>query len=194
VPVRLRRFFFSTEAKPNQVIVFETADEVISNGSVVIPAGLAVVASIEQSSDIKELGQAAKAQLRFRYLVLRDGKRLPLRGTVDVRGKGVNKALLIAGAVTIDSGLTGVTGLGFAIPAATLFRAEVAGQQSLVVGGAGVLLDRTTAQPVKKRLSWTCSGQRLTWATTVPSGAQSLSRQCQTFVRDFDRLNGSIVC
>ncbi|MBV8821023.1 MAG: hypothetical protein JO022_21875 [Acidobacteriaceae bacterium] len=131
VPVRSRRFFFSTEAKPNQIILFETAGDVIMNGSVVIAAGLPAVASIENASDIKELGGAAKAQIRFRYLVLPDGKRVPLRGSVDLRGKGHNKALLIAGAVTVDGSLATKTGLGFAIPAGTLFHTEVDGSQDV---------------------------------------------------------------
>lgn len=127
--VRARHFFFNADVKPNQKIPFETAAPVVVNGSVVIPSGLLVVASMDQSSDIKELGRGAKGQLSFKYLVLPDGTRLPLRGAADLQGKDVSKGLLIAGTVAFGTGVLANTGRGFAIPAGTTMSVQLDGDQ-----------------------------------------------------------------
>jgi hypothetical protein len=92
---------------------------------------------MEQASDVKEFGRGAKGHLRFKYLVLPDGTRLPLRGIVDLTGKSVNKGVLIVALAAVGlrgaSGVTAVTGLGFAIPAGTLIRVEVEGEQKVHV-------------------------------------------------------------
>jgi len=135
--VRARHFFFNTDVKPNQKIPFETATPLVVNGSVLIPSGLLVVASMDQASDIKELGRGAKGQLSFKYLVLPDGTRLPLRGAVDLQGKNVsNKGALIATGLVVSWGVAAVTGLGFAIPAGTTMSVQLDGDQKFRVSGA----------------------------------------------------------
>ena len=133
--VRARHFLFNTDIKPNQKIVFETAGPLVINGSVVIPSGLLVVASMDRASDIKELGGGAKGQLSFKYLVLPDGTRLPLRGSVDLQGKDVSKGLLIVGTVAFGAGVASNTGRGFAIPAGTTMSVQLDGDQKFRVGG-----------------------------------------------------------
>jgi hypothetical protein len=135
VPVRSRHFFFNTDLKTGKVVPFETAENVVVNDSIVIPAGSLVTASVEQSSDIGEYGRGAKVQLRFKYVVLPDGTQLPLRGMVDLQGKSENKATLAAFAV-IRVGVLSITGAGFAIPAGALFHVEVAGEQKIRVSRA----------------------------------------------------------
>ena len=141
LPVRSRHFFFNTDLKLNQAVPFETAEDVVLNDSVVIPAGSLVMASMEQSSDIGEFARGAKGTLRFKYLVLPDGARLPLRGIVDLRGKGKNlnkleKGLLIAQTAVTRTDFASGTGIGFAIPAGALFHAEVDGEQKFRVSPA----------------------------------------------------------
>ena len=145
IPVRSRHFFFNTDAKPNHVIPFETAEDLVIDGSTVIPSGSLVAAFMDQASDVKNWGRGAKGKLTFKYLVLPDGTRMPLRGFVDIKGlsdKGDVIALAVLDGIT--GGPVGVAGLatgtGFAIPAGTLFHAEVDGQYTLRVnqmGGAG---------------------------------------------------------
>jgi len=136
VPVRSRHFLFNTDLKPNQVVPFETAEDVIIDDSIVIPAGSLVAASTEQSTDIGEYGRGAKGQLRFKFLALPDGTRLPLRGIVDLQGKKWNKTAIIVGTVAFGTGVLSITGNGFAIPAGTLFQAEVDGEQKIRVSRA----------------------------------------------------------
>ncbi len=133
--VRARHFFFNTEARPNQKIPFETAAPVVINGSVVIPSGLLVVASMDQASDIKELGRGARGQLSFKYLVLPDGSRLPLRGEIDLQGKDFNKGLLITTTAVFGVGAA-ITGRGFAIPAGTRMSVQLDGNQKFHVSQA----------------------------------------------------------
>jgi hypothetical protein len=133
LPVRSRHFLFNTDLKPNQVVPFETAEDVVIDDSIVIPAGSLVAASMEQSSDVGEYGRGAKAQLRFKFLALPDGTRLPLRGIVDLQGKSLNKTALIAATVAFGTSVLSVTGSGFAIPAGALFQAEVDGEQKIRV-------------------------------------------------------------
>jgi hypothetical protein len=132
VPVRSRHFFFNTDLKTGKVVPFETAENVVVNDSIVIPAGSLVTASVEQSSDIGEYGRGAKAQLRFKFLLLSDGTQLPLRGIIDLQGKNENKATLVPFAV-IRVGVLSITGTGFAIPAGALFHVEVDGEQKIRV-------------------------------------------------------------
>jgi len=141
VPVRSRHFFFNTDLKTNQIVPFETAEDVAINESIVIPAGSLVTASMEEVSDIGEFGRGAKGQIRFKYLVLPDGARLALRGIVDLRGKGADlnkleKTLLVVGSVATRTDLASGTGSGFAVPAGTLFQAEVDGEQKFRVSRA----------------------------------------------------------
>jgi hypothetical protein len=136
VPVRSRHFLFNTDLKPNQVVPFETAEDVVIDDSIVIPAGSLVAASTEQSSDIGEYGRGAKGQLRFKFLALPDGTRLPLRGVVDLQGKKISKAAIIVGTVMFGTGVLSATGTGFAIPAGAPFRAEVDGEQKIRVSRA----------------------------------------------------------
>jgi hypothetical protein len=132
VHVRSRHFFFNTDLKTGKVVPFETAENVVVNDSIVIPAGSLVTASVEQSSDIGEYGRGAKAQLRFKFLLLPDGTQLPLRGIIDLQGKNENKATLVPFAV-IRVGVLSITGTGFAIPAGALFHVEVDGEQKIRV-------------------------------------------------------------
>lgn len=99
------------------------------------------MASVGQSSDIGEFGRGAKGDLQFRYLVLPDGTRLPLRGSIDLRGKGSNlnkveKGLVITSSIAAGVDLASGTGSGFAVPAGTLFYAQVDGEQNIHAVGA----------------------------------------------------------
>jgi hypothetical protein len=136
VPVRSRHFFFNTDLKTNKVIPFETAENLVINGSILIPSGSAVAASVEQSSDIGEFGRGAAGQLRFKYLLLPDGTRMPLRGILDLRGKDVNKTAVVALGVVFGTGVFSITGDSFAISAGALFHVEVDGEQKIRVNPA----------------------------------------------------------
>jgi hypothetical protein len=131
VMVRSRHFLFNTDLKANHVIPFETAEDLVINDSIVIPAGSLVAAYIEQENDIGEYGHGAAAQLRFKFLTLPDGTRLPMRGIVDLQGKEVGKPTLVVGTVLAGVNMLAATGSGFAIPAGTQFRAEVDGEQKV---------------------------------------------------------------
>ena len=131
VELLARRFFFNADLKPNQLIAFETVACVNAGGEITIPRGLLAVAVIDDATDIGALGKGARGELHFKYLILPGGRRLPLRGQVDLRGKGFNKAGLIAATVAIGVGPASITGRGFAIPAGSLFRAELDGEQTL---------------------------------------------------------------
>jgi hypothetical protein len=72
-------------------------------------------------------------RLRYRYVVLPSGVKLPLRGSVDFNGKSLNKGVLIAATVVFGAGSLSATGFGFAIPAGTLFQAAVDGPQRVRV-------------------------------------------------------------
>jgi hypothetical protein len=69
--------------------------------------------------------------LIFKYVVLRDGTRLPLRGTVELKGKGAGAAAAALGVAFGAARAAAVTGLGYAIPAGTLFSAEVDGEHEI---------------------------------------------------------------
>jgi len=71
VPVRSRHFLFNTDLKPNQVVPFETAEDVIIDDSIVIPAGSLVAASTEQSTDIGEYGRAPRDNSDSSFLLCR---------------------------------------------------------------------------------------------------------------------------
>jgi len=144
IAVRSRRFFFATDLKMHKLIPFETVEDVVIDGSVAAPAGSLVMASVEKSSDIGEFDKGAQGQLQFAYAVLPDGTRLKMRGAVDLRGKGADlnkteKGLLIATSIAarLASPITGAadfasgTGAGFAVPAGTIFYAQVDGNQEL---------------------------------------------------------------
>jgi hypothetical protein len=134
LPVRSRHFFFTSDTRPNHIIPFETAEDLVIDGSIVIPAGSLVAAMMDQATDVKEFGRAAKGQLQFKYLVLPDGTRIPLRGIVDLKGRRVNKGEIVAIGVIIGAAsAASVTGSGFAIPAGALFHAEVDGQEKIRV-------------------------------------------------------------
>lgn len=141
--VRSRHFLFDSEVKPNQKIPFETAAPVIVNGWTVIPAGLLVVASVDRASDVKEGGHGAEGELAFKYLVLPDGARLPLRAAVDLKGKSVSKGRLATG-IFLSTILTNagqgasVTGQGYAVPAGTMMRVQFDGDQKFRISRAAV--------------------------------------------------------
>ena len=146
--VRSRHFFFNTEAKIGQTIPFETAAPVIIGGVTAIPSGSLVVASMQELSDSKSFGRAAKGQLVFKYVVLPDGTRLPLRGVVDFTGKNTLKKGIAAESATLASTavlvylggggrlgnpLLGEPGLGFAVPAGTMTTIQFDGEQKVRV-------------------------------------------------------------
>jgi len=118
--VRSRHFMFNTDLRTNQAVPFETAEDIVVNGSIVIPVGSLVTASVEQSRDIGEF-HGANGQFRFRYVVLPDGTRLPLRGIADFRVK----VGFFYGPVA-----------GFAIPAGTPFQVEIDGEQDVRISRA----------------------------------------------------------
>jgi hypothetical protein len=118
--VRSRHFLFNTDLQTNQMVPFETAEDIVVNGSIVIPVGSLVTASVEQSKDIGEF-HGANGQLRFRHVVLPDGTRLPLRGIADFQVK-----------VGFFYGRV----IGFAIPAGTSFQAEINGEQEVRISRA----------------------------------------------------------
>jgi hypothetical protein len=133
VEVRARHFVFNADMKPGQNLTFETSEPLIVNGSNVVPAGSLVLATMD-STDVKGFGKGAKGRLIFRYLTLQDGTRLLLRGGVDETGKSVGKGALTTATVVLGLGAAAaVTGTGFAIPAGTLFRAEIDGDQQFRV-------------------------------------------------------------
>ena len=141
VAVRSRRFFFDTDLKAHKLVPFETAEDVVIDNSLALPAGSLVIASVGQSSDIGEFGRGAQGDLQFRYLVLPDGTRLPLRGSIDLRGKGANlnkveKGVVIATSIASGADFASGTGSGFAVPAGTLFYAQVDGEQKFHAGRA----------------------------------------------------------
>lgn len=138
--VRSRRFIFNTDLKANKLFYFETAEDVLINGSVAVPAGSLVIASAGQSRDVGEFGRAAEGQLQFRYLQLSDGTKLPLRGNLTLGAKGDNfnkaeKGLVIAGSIAAGIDFASGTGSGFAVPAGTLFYAKFEGEQKVHAGG-----------------------------------------------------------
>ncbi len=51
LPVRSRHFFFITDAKPNHVIPFETAEDLVIDGSIVSPAGSLVAAMMDKATE-----------------------------------------------------------------------------------------------------------------------------------------------
>lgn len=125
VVVRARRFTFNTDWKPHQPVYFETTGE----GD--LPAGLCVMAEGGLTSDIKELGEGARGALRFQYVVLPDRSRLPLRGDIALRGHSVSEATVAAAIIAFGAIGASLTGRGFAIPAGTLFRVQVAGEHTV---------------------------------------------------------------
>ncbi len=140
--VRARHFLFDADIKEGQTIVFETSSALIINGTTIAPSGLLVVASMDQLSDIKDFGRAAKGQLRFKYLVMPDGVKVPLRGEVNFSGKSTVKEnvadqgarlALTAALVAAGGGGSllgaGAPGKGFAVIAGTPMRVQVAGEQ-----------------------------------------------------------------
>jgi len=149
--VRSRRFFFNTEVKVGQTIAFETSERVVIDGVTVIPAGSFVAASMQELSDSKSFGRAAKGQLEFKYVVLPDRTRLPLRGGVDFTGKSTHTKGVVAEGATLattaaivymggtgplgDVGLSN-PGLGFAVPAGTMMTVQIDGEQKVRVNGA----------------------------------------------------------
>lgn len=154
VAVRSRRFFFETDLKAHKLIPFETSEDLIVDNSVAIPAGSLVMASVGKSNDIGEFGRGAQGQLRFVYAVLPDGTKLPLRGIVDLRGKGhsadlnnAEKSALIAASIVGPLDLASGTGGGFAVPAGTLFYAEVDGNQKFHAQPATVTSDKPSTGP-----------------------------------------------
>jgi len=136
IAVRSRRFFFDTDLKPQKLVPFETAEDVVINDSLAVAAGSLVMASVGLDSDIGPFGRGAKGELIFRYLVLPDGTRLPLRGFIDLKGKGANlnkleKGLVIASSIASRTDFASGTGSGFAVPAGTLFYTQVDGEQKI---------------------------------------------------------------
>lgn len=138
--VRSRHFFFNADIRAGQTIEFETASPLVVSGKTVAPSGLLVVASMDQLSDIKEFGRAAKGELSFKYLVMPDGTRVPLRGEINLSGKSTTKqnvgdetARLAATAALVAAGGggslmgAGAPGRGFAVLAGTLTTVRVAG-------------------------------------------------------------------
>ena len=136
VAVRSRRFFFDADLKAQKLVPFETAEDVVVNDSLAVPAGSLVMASVGLDTDIGPFGRGAKGQLLFRYLVMPDGTKLPLRGFLDLKGKGVNlnkveKGLVIAESVASGADFASGTGSGFAVPAGALFYAQVDGERKI---------------------------------------------------------------
>lgn len=149
IAVRSRRFFFATDLKAHKLIPFETAEDLVVDDSVVVPAGSLVMASVGKSSDVGEFGKGAQGQLQFVYAVLPDGTKLPLRGVVDLRGKGkianpnnTEKSLLIAASIAGPLDLASGTGAAFAVPAGTLFYSEVDGNQKIHARRAALTSDK----------------------------------------------------
>ena len=142
VEVRSRHFFFDANIQAGQMIEFETASPLAIDGKTVAPSGLLVVASMDQLSDIKDFGRAAKGQLNFKYLVMPDGTRMPLRGQVNLSGKSTAKENVRDQAVTLAATAAlvaaggggpllgaGAPGKGFAVLAGTPMSVQVSGDQ-----------------------------------------------------------------
>jgi len=117
----------------------------------VIPKGAFVAASMQGLSDNKSFGRAAKGQLEFKYVVLPDGTRVPLRGEVDFTGKSTHTKGVVGEAATLattaaivwagGSGPLGDVGfsnpgLGFAVPAGTVVNVQFDGEQKVRVNRA----------------------------------------------------------
>jgi len=146
--VRSRHFFFNADIRAGQTIEFETASPLVVSGKTVAPNGLLVVASMDQLSDIKDFGRAAKGKLSFKYLVMPDGTRVPLRSEVDLSGKSTIKqnvvdeaaTLAVTAALVAAGGYgplplmgAGAPGWGFAVLAGTLTSVRVAGDHAVRV-------------------------------------------------------------
>jgi hypothetical protein len=153
--VRSRRFFFNTDVKLGQNLPFEAGEAVVINGHTVIPKGAAVRTAIQQISDSKSFGRAAQGELIFKYVVMPDGQRLPLRGIVDLTGKTTHLRGVTAEAATVaitvalvaaggggplGNAALGEPGLGFAVPAGSSATVEFDGDQK-------VRLQSTSAGP-----------------------------------------------
>jgi len=144
--VRSRHFFFNADLQTGQTIEFETASPLVIDGKTIAPSGLLVVASMDQLSDIKDFGRAAKGELRFKYLLMPDGTKVPLRGEVDLSGKTAIKknvadetVTLAATAALVAAGGggslmgAGAPGTGFAVLAGTPMSVQIAGDQAVHV-------------------------------------------------------------
>jgi hypothetical protein len=135
--IRSRHFFFNADIKAGQMIEFETASPLVIDGKTIAPSGLLVMASMDQLTDIKDFGRAAKGQLSFKYLVMPDGVKVSLRGDASLRGKSTGKENVrdqvarTALTAAIGGPLlgAGAPGKGFAVLAGAPITVQVAGDQ-----------------------------------------------------------------
>lgn len=94
-PVRMRinRTVSSADATEGGSVDFETLDDVLVNGVVVIPKGSLAMATITDAVPKRRMARGGKLAVNIDYLRLPNQEKLPLRGVQDLKGGGHTGAM-----------------------------------------------------------------------------------------------------
>jgi hypothetical protein len=102
VRVQLLQSVSSASAHLGERVNFRTVEDVLINGTVVIPKGSPVAGNLTEASRRGHMGKSGKLNINIDYVRLPDGGELALRGVEGAKGSGHTRA--VAGA-TIAAGL-----------------------------------------------------------------------------------------
>jgi hypothetical protein len=110
VRIRLSRTLSSGVVTEGDSIDFETLDDVVTTGKVLIPRGSVAIGVITASEHKKRMARGGKLNFTVQYVRLEDGTKVALRANRETKGGGH------VGAMT--AGMVATAALGFGVPAA----------------------------------------------------------------------------
>lgn len=96
--LRLKQTLISGGVEVGERVRFEVLDDVMVDGSVIIPGGSVVVAGVTKSRDKQVFGRAGRLALTLDYAVAASGEKVRLRG--GNAPKGGNRIDWVGGSVT----------------------------------------------------------------------------------------------
>jgi len=111
IKLRMNRTMSSADASVGQPVDFTVTEEVVVDGSTVIPQGSAAMGKVTEAQAKRRMGRAGKLEIVLTYVRLADTETVPIRAVKEVKGKNA--------AVGMTVGIV-ATGVLF-FPAAPLF-------------------------------------------------------------------------
>lgn len=119
-------------------VTARTAEDIVTDGVVVVPAGSVVVGKISEVNSAKRLHKAGTIRIEFKNLTVPDGRQIPIVASALtksglVKGKYTRKTALIAGATLVGPAVAGL-GAGLVADSGSALGAVIGGALGVLAG------------------------------------------------------------
>lgn len=134
INVRLRHYFSTERVKAGESIIFEAAEDVTSNGEIVVKKGSLCLGKISSINNPKSYGREAEMEFHIETIMAADGQRVRLREEPEPVGQSNRKQVIgtIIGVGPIFGAL--VKGQHVGVRAGTQFSTFVDGNWTIKIG------------------------------------------------------------